>query len=249
MSIRNIIEKVSRGIILKRTMPKELGGRTIYVTPEAGLRYLKPTLQGIDPMLSQVVKQFIKEGDTIWDVGTNLGFLSLAAISKSKTGKCLSIEPDIWLCNILNKTKEANPDLQIDILPIAVSNRHGISKFVIANRSRATNHLEEVEGSTQTGGVRQVKFVPTFMLDELLEIYSPPNFLKIDTEGAELLVLQGANKTLLHKPIILIEVYKETYEKVSSILEDSGYKLYNAELLPDLVPINSIQNENIIALP
>ncbi len=85
-------------------MPNDLGGRAIFVSPEGGLRYWKPRLKSIDPMLSKVVQQFINKGDIIWDIGTNLGFFSLAAISKSKTGSRLSIEPDIWLCNIQNKT-------------------------------------------------------------------------------------------------------------------------------------------------
>jgi len=249
MNIRNFVEKISRGIVFKRKLPKSLGGRSIYVTPEGGLRYWNPSLNQIDPMLSQVVKQFIKEGDVVWDIGTNLGFFSLAAISKSKTGKCLSIEPDVWLCNILNKTKNANPDLTIDILPIAVSNKNGFSKFVIANRSRATNHLADVEGSTQTGGVRQIKIVPTFTLDDILTIYEPPNFLKIDTEGAELLVLEGAKNVIQHKPIILIEVYSDTHSQVVEILESLNYKLYDAVLLPELKETGNSLCENIIALP
>lgn len=248
MSLRNILEKLSRGIILKRRMPNDLGGRAIFVSPEGGLRYWKPRLKSIDPMLSQVVQQFINKGDIIWDIGTNLGFFSLASISKSKTGSCLSIEPDIWLCNILERTKRLNNDLNIDILPIAVSDEIGISKFIIANRARTTNHLYDVKGSTQTGGVRQIKYVPTFTLNYLLELYAPPDFLKIDTEGAEWLVLKGASKVLAHKPKILIEVFQDSFTEVKNILTNFDYKLYNADYLPTLKEIDSSPCENILAL-
>lgn len=249
MKIRRFIEILSRGIIYKRKLPDNLGGRSIYVSPEAGLRFWKPNLQNVDPMLSNVVNLFVNEGDIIWDIGTNLGFFSVPAITKSKTGKCLCIEPDIWLCHILHKTKIINPDLNIDILPVAVSNKTGFSRFNIANRSRATNHLAEVTGSSQTGGIRQTRIVPTFTLDFILESYEAPDFLKIDTEGAELLVLAGAEKVISTKPLILIEVNQETLTNVVVLLESKGYKVYNAEKLPDLIPASNQICENLLAIP
>lgn len=249
MKARKLLEILSRGLVFRKTMPRKYGKRSIYVSPECGLRYWKPSLDKFDPMLTNVVDQFIQEGDVIWDIGANLGFFGLAASSKSKTGKCLFVEPDVWLNILLNKTKKANSDIVIDILPVAVSNKRGISKFIIANRSRATNHLSEVKGSTQTGGEREVKLVPTYTLDDLLDVYDVPNFVKIDTEGAEYLVLEGASKLLKHKPKILIEVYTDTFEKVVLLLKQNNYTLYNAERLPNLEPLTpEINTQNIIAI-
>ncbi len=89
----------------------------------------------------------------------------------------MCFEPDIWLCSILKRTFENNNDLQIDVMPLAVSNKIGLAKFNITERSRSTNYLSEAFGSTQTEGIRQTYIVPTISLDSVLEYYNAPDFI------------------------------------------------------------------------
>ncbi len=57
------------------------------------------------------------------------------------------------------------------------------------------------------GGVRYTQYVPTLTLDSLLHSFSPPQLIKIDVEGAEELVLQGATKVLtVCRPSVYLEV-------------------------------------------
>ena len=248
--IRKLLEKWSRGVILKRKLPKKYGSRTIYVSPEGGLRYWNPSLNSIDPMLLKVVDLFIEPNNIVWDVGTNLGYFTFtAAHLVGDQGKVLSFEPDIWLCNLLKKSIDANGDRYIDLMPMAVSNKNGIANFNISVRSRSTNYLVEGLGSTQTGGVRQTYAVPTITLDSILDYNEAPNFVKIDVEGAEHLVFEGATNLLTKiRPKIHCEVAKENYEFISSQLLQNNYDIYDAEFLPEFViPVNPC--ENIIALP
>ncbi len=251
MSIRNTVERLSRGVVLKKRMPASMGGRPIYVSPEGGLRYWKPSLEHIDPMLTAVVRDFVYEGDTIWDIGANLGFFALAALSKSKTGKCLAIEPDIWLCNLLHKTKNANPDLQMDILPVAVSDATGVVYLNIAERSRSTNYIAGSTGSTQTGGVRSQLLVPAVDIPFLSNHFPLPDFLKIDVEGAEHLVFKGAESLFARKrPRILVEVDSANFNFITNLLNRHRYLLYDANqyALSGLVPLLG-GTENILAIP
>jgi hypothetical protein len=65
-------------------------------------------------------------------------------------------------------------------------------------------------------------------MDTLLEFFSPPNFLKIDVEGAEAMVLKGARRLLseIH-PTIYIEVGSEANDEVTAILKDNRYVLFD----------------------
>ena len=175
MGIRSWAEKISRGRIIKRKLPSELGGYSLYVSPEAGLRYWKPTLANIDPMLFNVVREYVQSSYVIWDVGANVGLFTFAAMAKATSGQCLSFEPDIWLCHLLQKSIKQNPNVKVDVLPVAVSDKVSLAKFNIAVRSRATNYLSQAFGSTQTGGVRESQIVPTVTLDFVLENYAGVN--------------------------------------------------------------------------
>ncbi|MEW5806561.1 MAG: FkbM family methyltransferase [Acidobacteriota bacterium] len=172
--------------------------------------------------------------DSLNQFPPHFGTLRFAAANLvGQKGKVLAIEPDMWLVNILRKSSQlkTNIHLCVDVLPVAVSDSVGIAKFNIAKRGRAANYLNNCDGSSQTGGIREIQLVPTVSLDWLLDKYAVPNIIKIDVEGAEYLVLKGAEKMLSEvKPIILCEVSSNLIEDVSDILKKHGYSLYDAEL-------------------
>lgn len=251
MSLRNLIEVLSRGIVLKRKLPKKYGGRSIYVSPEGGLRYWKPYLNNIDPMLLKIVDNYIFSKNIVWDVGANLGYFALSAAHKTgNEGRVLCFEPDIWLCSILKRTIERNSDLKLDIMPMAVSDKIGMANFNIAERSRSTNFLSDAYASTQTGGIRQTYSVPTINLDSVLNYYSAPDFIKIDAEGAEHLVFEGMQKILSdHRPIILCEYAIENYDRIYKTLKKNNYEVYNGENPELLTLAQKGVGQNILAIP
>lgn len=248
--LRKLLEKLSRGIAFKKKLTAEFERRTIFVSPEGGgLRYWKPSLASIDPMLLNVVRNYVKPRATVWDVGGNLGFFALTAAIKSK-GNIVVFEPDLSLAHLLRKTADANPDLDISIIPLAVSNSDGIALFNIAERARSTNFLTEAKGSTQTGGVRQTVQVPTIRLDTALSWFnSSPQLIKIDVEGAEHLVLEGMRHILSTvRPIVVCEVTNDNYGYVKDVLSSHNYRLLDANRLPTEVEFK-LPADNVLALP
>ncbi|MER8867817.1 FkbM family methyltransferase [Mesorhizobium sp. M0751] len=214
-----------RNWIFKRRLPKKFGSLPIYVSPDAQLKVLKPGSVAFDPQLLNAVDELVDRGDTIWDVGANMGVFSLASAYRSGTGKVVAIEADLWLVNMLRKTfeLEENRSYGVEVLPIAASNRTSIQKFLIARRGRASNHLDEVTGSTQSGGARSSALVPTFELDSLLAYCAPPSVVKIDVEGAENLVLDGMTKILSTiRPKLYCEVTSDK-RKTLEIMERYNY--------------------------
>ena len=66
-------------------------------------------------------------------------------------------------------------------------------------------------------------------MDDLVnnKILKKPDLIKIDVDGNEIEVLKGCKKTLKNnkKISILIEIRKETYNLVSNLLKEFGFKL------------------------
>ena len=250
MNLRNTIEVLSRGVVLSKQLHGILGRRKIYVSPEAGLRYWKPGLKNNDNMMLNVISNYIKSNTIVWDIGANLGLFSFNVLVNFNNVKCLMLEPDIWLCHLIRKSALKNKDWNIDILPLAVSNTVGLATFNIANRSRQTNFLSNAEGSTQTGGIRHTLLVPTTTMDKLSEDYNLPDFIKIDVEGAEALLMEGAINLLKKcKPIIMCECSEKNFDRVRSILGESNYDFLDAEAIPQLKPFNPQKSQNFIAIP
>jgi FkbM family methyltransferase len=176
--------------------------------------------------------ELIKVGDVVWDIGANVGYFSFAAAGVSGVkGRVLSIEPDYWLVELLHRSANANGDrmAKVDVLPVAVSNSQGIKRFHIAARGRAANYLEGAN-LREARASNASALVPTVTLDWLLEHCSAPSVLKIDVEGAEAQVLQGAERLLnTVRPAILCEVGSENSAQVSECLSANGYLLFDAD--------------------
>ncbi len=137
----------------------------LLVSPDAQLKYLKFGFGKFDQDLIEIAENYLQPTSNIWDVGANVGVFTFAASSMTHEGMVVSIEADIWLANILRKTSMLKEYSQnnICVLPVAVSNENSISSFLIAARGRASNALEEAGGRSQTGGVREVQYVPTII--------------------------------------------------------------------------------------
>src|SRR5712671_1945175 len=180
-SLRRWAEHFSRGVMLRRRLPHEFLRLPIYVSPEAGLRYWRRDLGTLDPLLYRLARELVTPGCVVWDVGANVGLFSFSAAAMAgPSGFVLAIEPDLWLAGLLTRSadqvqKYARQAALVVTLPVAVSGTTGISQLQIAERSRATNHLVEVSGSSQVGGHRNRQQTVTFPLDFLLEYFPPPS--------------------------------------------------------------------------
>jgi FkbM family methyltransferase len=70
----------------------------------------------------------------------------------------------------------------------------------IAESAGASNHLAEVDGTTQAGGSRGAQPAICLTLDSLLDYFPAPSVLKMDVESHEVAVLQGASRVLQQRP-------------------------------------------------
>jgi hypothetical protein len=76
--MRRVLENLSRGVVLKRRVPKRFGSMSSFVFAGASLRCLKATLKSSAPLF-EAVGELVKPGEVIRDIGASVGLFSFCA--------------------------------------------------------------------------------------------------------------------------------------------------------------------------
>jgi len=260
--IRSVAEKLSRKRVLLRHLPRDFDSAPIHVSPDASLSLWNPRLESD---LFDLARQFVHPGDTIWDIGANVGLFTIAAAQKAgPNGSVLAVEPDPWLAALLQRTVDAQPSTaaSIHILPVAVSNQVGVETLHIAKRNRASNHLASIPEHSQAGGTRETLQVQCITLDSLLDQIPdqtpaqtpdptlPPSLVKIDVEGSEIDLLHGSHRLLSEiRPIIMCESQHRNRPAVTIIFNRYNYKLYDWNSNPHVEVQTAAFNTLAIPIP
>ncbi len=166
----------------------------------------------------QAFEAEIEPGTVIYDIGANVGYFSLlAAVLTGKEGKVFAFEPLPRNIEFLRKHIELNKMAQISVIEAAVSDHSGEAYFDLG-ASSAMGHLSEA-------GEMRVRMV---CLDEMLDKGEllPPDYIKLDVEGAEYEALQGARHLLkTHRPVLFLDTHnRNAHHLTIALLEEMGYR-------------------------
>ncbi len=179
---------------------------------------------------ARLIQTALKPGDTFWDIGANIGYFSLlAATVVGPHGRVVAFEPGHQAFQELQENIAINNFHQITAVPLAASDQEGTARLYLS-KDQADTGANLFQGGAR-GAWEEVRTIP---LDTFLKKnpYPPPQFLKIDVEGAELAVLQGA-KTILtaHPPLLLVEMEDKTLgpagvskQDIADFLQPLGYQ-------------------------
>jgi FkbM family methyltransferase len=187
-------------------------------------------MREVDPELIAIAQEFVWPGAVVWDIGANLGLFSFAAAQLAgPKGKVTTFEPDIWLVEGLRQSARRQPptSASVEVVPVAVACENGLRRFAIAERARASNHLEGY-GLSETGGAAETCTVPAFTIDWLIKSLPVPDVIKIDVEGAEREVLAGAVELFAQaRPMVICEVGVEARDWITEFFHSRNYILYS----------------------
>ena len=83
----------------------------------------------VDPALVGLAAETVRRGDTVWDIGANMGVFSFAAaVAAGPSGRVLAVEPDNALVGLLRRSAAANHGhAPVDVLPAAVSDQESLA--------------------------------------------------------------------------------------------------------------------------
>ncbi|MFN3975386.1 MAG: FkbM family methyltransferase [Dehalococcoidia bacterium] len=219
-----------------------------------------------EPNEMAFLESTLKQGGVFVDVGANIGLYSLfASRLVGESGVVLALEPSEREFHRLQENIVLNRAQNIRARRVAASNEIGaVSLMVASGETPGLNSLGPfgLEGTV----LDHVETVPAKPLDTLVEEESLQrvDFIKIDVEGAELKVLQGA-QGVLHRfrPTLLVELQDRTLrmqgataQQVWDFLVDRGYRILRFDQgTGQPTPVETYQDfavrpsVNIVALP
>lgn len=198
--------------------------------------------------LLAVASRHIKTGDVVWDIGSNQGIFAFCAAGRTgPTGRVFTVEADPKYADLQNRTIASLPKgyAPVKTLCAAVADRAGVLELSIPKNGHARNHLSIVAGN-DAAAVESTKAVTAVTLDWLLDHWSAPDFVKIDVEGAEMLVLKGASELLrVHRPNLYIEVSEANQAEATKLLRSHGYRFYKLTNNGSIAPTESCCFETV----
>jgi len=165
-----------------------------------------------EPELINLIKKEVKEGFTAIDLGSNIGYITLLLSDLcGKNGIVYAIEPEPENFNILQYNIEINKLKNVEAYNIAISESNTISDFFIGKSSNLSGLF-----SNRNTTLKKVK-VKTETLTNFLKEKKYPNFIKMDTEGAEVEIFKGMYDYFINnnkgKCLIVLEMHPMFYSK------------------------------------
>lgn len=188
-----------------------------------------------------ILNTFVKLGDTIIDVGANIGwFTNHASNWISEGGMVYAIEPETTNVARLKKIlNENNIDNKVNILE-AVASDHCGTVYLSINQDHPGDHKVSKDN---TGTL--VKSVTIDSIVESNEIKKIA-LIKIDVQGHEMSVLKGSINTIKNmSPVFYIEIEKQALDSTGQINIDIINFMAMHSYKPFLIKNKQIQNTNL----
>jgi FkbM family methyltransferase len=180
-------------------------------------------------------QRLIKQGDICFDIGANMGSMTIPMAQSLKgTGRIFAFEPGPVLAERLRRNLELNPKLGtlVEVVELGLSNESGMLDWTLDTDNYGNAYVVE-KGQGDLG-------IQVATLDEQADVLdgglTKIDFIKIDVEGMELSVLQGATAALEKwRPTILFETWMANdpdckIPKILSLLESFGYSFYEPDV-------------------
>jgi FkbM family methyltransferase len=194
-----------------------------------------------EPETLKWIDSFINKKKIIfWDIGANIGLYSIYAALKHRDIKIYAIEPSTSNLRVLSRNISINNlEKKILITQLALSEKKTSHNLMMESAFIEGGALNTFSESTNFEGKKiikenkyQVLGTNTDMLIKTLGI-EMPNYIKIDVDGLEHLILKGSKQILKSKLTgILVEInenYTEQYKSVLKVMKLNNFKLIAKE--------------------
>jgi FkbM family methyltransferase len=181
-----------------------------------------------------MLRRMVRPGDVVYDAGANIGLYARFLIQGLGAGHVVSFEPmpdnralfeeNVALAGIGDR---------VTLLAMALADEDGVAEFQVDDVQSASGTLDKVTGGEPCVGRKNLGLGPRTTpvlcrrLDTLLDegALPVPQVIKIDVEGAEALLLRGAERLLReHSPKLLVELHGiPEIRDVLGLLDAMGY--------------------------
>jgi len=180
------------------------------------------------------LRHLIAPGDVVFDIGGHHGLMAVVgAKAAGPGGKVVTFEPNPGARAHLERHLALNGVDNVAVEPVALSDRRGKTRFYVQNGDTTWNSTL-IGGFARRMASTSVLTASTLSLDDYVaESGLAPDVIKLDAEGAEFVILNGARKTIeKHRPVLIAEFNPEAAEAAGTTIGD--YARYFRDRLYDL---------------
>lgn len=165
----------------------------------------------------EVLAAVVRPGDCVWDVGAHKGFMTLAASRMvGPRGLVVAAEPSARNRWFLERHLEWNGVENVRVVPAALSGARGQAAF----GGRGDSLAYALGTGDETVPVRTI---PGLVVDRELP---RPDTLKIDAEGQEAAILEGAGSALKDDAAVLVSVHgRAMHTACTNLLKRRGFRI------------------------
>ncbi len=201
----------------------------------------------VEPDVLRFVRNTVRCGWCCVDVGAHCGTVSVRmAKIVSPTGFVIAVEPIPGNADLLERNLRVR-----GLLPRCLVVRAAVgaeeSRSVMVRGEHTTTWHMVAPGETETASEQVV----VQRLDDICRSHPRPDFIKVDIEGAELDLLQGARETMsASRPIWLFEMHSAGSWQLVADFFAEGYRAYflDGSEVPSPVPA-SLRYGHVVLCP
>jgi FkbM family methyltransferase len=237
------------------------------IVKRGGIRYHLDLNEGIDfsiyllgafePGTQKTLQNLVEPGNVVFDIGANIGAHTLGiAQSVGNSGKVYAFEPADFAFAKLKRNLALNPELEARTFPRQILLAANLTEHpepqIYASwplESDGTVHPKH-RGRLVSAEHAIVETLDNFILREGI---THLDLIKMDVDGHELPVLQGARETLRRfQPALVMEMspyihaeFHHSFAEFVEVLKQAGYSLRNADT-GKTVPLDAARLEHLI---
>lgn len=207
-----------------------------------------------EPDVSLALTRLVGEGDAVVDIGANAGFFTIVmGVLAGPSGRVLSIEPDAHNLSRLRNNISLNQFRHVTVFERPVTDKEGEVTFFINSDNSGGNALWDpahYPGNQKSHANPIARTMAATTLERVVADtgLAPPKLIKIDTEGAEQRILEGAGGLIRNRavPFVIAELHEFGLHQMGcsqaslrALMEANGYStflLYPNGALPKLIP-------------
>ncbi|MBM3288710.1 MAG: FkbM family methyltransferase [Candidatus Hydrogenedentes bacterium] len=206
-----------------RVMPNDLIGRHIYLTGQ------------FDRTIPEVLLHFAQDGDCIFDIGANVGYVSCVLLAQLPRARVAAVEPLPACFALLEENLAAVGRERACAFNVALSDRSGTGHMTCEPGNTGGSHLD-MDTCDRAGANSVAVQVSTADAIMTQSRFDRLDLVKIDVEGHEQSVLRSFLPVLKsHQPrAVLFECQRPADvvpagAPIRTLLESAGYSIYGIE--------------------
>ena len=210
-----------------------------FFVPNLILNWRVDTFFTKEPETLEWIDNFEKKKNLIfWDIGANIGLYSIYNSLKNPESTTIAFEPSSSNLRVLTRNISINNlEKKIKVVSIPLTNKKNTfqemneGKFIEGGAMNSFGEKFDFEGKEFQATMKYNLLGTTmnyFIENSILEI---PDYIKIDVDGIEHLIIEGGDKFLINQKVKSLSVeinenFKEQYEKVLDLMEKITLKFF-----------------------